>query len=75
MLRVSPELYYEQSYTDVSDDMNTDLPESLTPMLKPLTAFEWTCVYSPLLPNEGQFLYEYEPAGEFSSDDRLGLVD
>ena len=30
--------------------MNTDLPESLTPMLKPLTAFEWPCVISPLLP-------------------------
>ena len=41
---------YEQSYTDASDDMNTDLPESLTPMLKPLTAFEWPCVNSPLLP-------------------------
>ena len=40
MLRASPESY-EQSYTDVSDDMNTDLPESLTPMLKSLMAFEW----------------------------------
>ena len=49
MLRAFPELYYEQSYTDVSD-MNTDLLESLTPMLKPLTAFEWPCVNSPVLP-------------------------
>ena len=36
--------------TDASDDMNTDLPESLTPMLKPLTALAWPCVSSPLLP-------------------------
>ena len=49
VLRASPELYYEQSYTDVSDDMNTDLPESLPSMLKPLTAFEWPCVNSPIL--------------------------
>ena len=50
VLRASPELCYEQSYTDATDDMNTDLPETLTPMLKPLTAFEWPCVNSPLLP-------------------------
>ena len=50
VLRASPELCYEQSYTDVSDDMNTDLPESLTLMLKSLTAFEWPCVNLPLLP-------------------------
>ena len=50
VLRALPELYYEQSYTDVNDDMNTDLPESLAPMLKSLTAFEWPCVNSPLLP-------------------------
>ena len=49
-MRASPEWCYEQSYTDASDDMNTDRPESLTPMLKPLTAFEWPCVNSPLLP-------------------------
>ena len=36
--------------TDASDDMNTDLPESLTPMLEPLTALAWPCVNSPLLP-------------------------
>ena len=50
VLRALPELYYEQSYTDVNDDMNTDLPESLAPMLKSLTVFEWPCVNSPLLP-------------------------
>ena len=50
VLRALPELYYKQSYTDVNDDMNTDLPESLAPMLKSLTAFEWPCVNSPLLP-------------------------
>ena len=49
-VRASPELCYKQSYTDASDDMNTDPPESLTPMLKPLTAFEWPCVNSPFLP-------------------------
>ena len=36
--------------TDASDDMNTDLPESLTPMSKPLTALAWPCVNSSLLP-------------------------
>ena len=36
--------------TDASDDMNTDPPESLTPMLRPLMAFEWPCVNLPLLP-------------------------
>ena len=30
--------------------MNTDLPESLTPMSKPLTALAWPCVNSSLLP-------------------------
>ena len=29
--------------------MNTDLPESLAPMLKSLMVFEWPCVNSPLL--------------------------
>ena len=42
------QLYYEQSYTDVNDDMNTDLPESVALMLKSLTAFEWPCVNSSL---------------------------
>ena len=36
--------------TDASDDVNTDLPESLTPMSKPLTALAWPCVNSSLLP-------------------------
>ena len=36
--------------TDASDDVNTDLPESLTPMSKPLTAVAWPCVNSSLLP-------------------------
>ena len=44
------QLYYEQSYTDVNDDMGTDLPESLAPMLKSMTVFEWPCVNSSLLP-------------------------
>ena len=50
VLRALPELYYEQSYTDVNDDMNTDLPERLAPMLKSLTVFEWSCINSQLLP-------------------------
>ena len=36
--------------TDASDDMNTDLLESLTPMSKPLTVLAWPCVNSSLLP-------------------------
>ena len=50
VLRALAELYYEQSYADVNGDMNTDLPESLAPMLKSLMVFEWPCVNSPLLP-------------------------
>ena len=30
--------------TDASDDVNTDLPESLTPMSTPMTALAWPCV-------------------------------
>ena len=30
--------------TDASDDVNTDLPENLTPASKPLTAFVWPCI-------------------------------
>ena len=33
--------------TDASDDVNTDLPESLTPMSTPMTALAWPCVNSP----------------------------
>ena len=29
------------NHTDVNDDMNADLPESLAPMLKSPTVFEW----------------------------------
>ena len=36
--------------TDASDEVNTDLPESLTPMSKLLTALAWPCVNSSLLP-------------------------
>ena len=46
----TPQLYYEQSYTDVNDDMNTDLPENLAPMLKSMTVFEWPCVNLLLVP-------------------------
>ena len=57
------QLYYEQSCllssartmsdTDIvnhTDDMNTDLPGSLTPMLKSPTVFEWPYVNSSALP-------------------------
>ena len=60
------QLYYEQSclqssartmsdtdivnHTDVNDDMNTDLPESLAPMLKSPMVFEWPYVNSSALP-------------------------
>ena len=36
--------------TDASDDVNTDLPESLTPMSTPMTALAWPCVNSSRLP-------------------------
>ena len=36
--------------TDASDDVNTDLPESLTPMSTPMTALAWPCVNSLQLP-------------------------
>ena len=32
--------------TDASDDVNTDLPESLTPISTPMTALAWPCVNS-----------------------------
>ena len=38
------------NHTDVNDDMNTDLPESLAPMLKSLTVFEWPYVNSSAWP-------------------------
>ena len=48
--------------TDGSDDVNTDLLESLTPMSTPMTALAWPCVNSSIAdgetrncqPNEGQ---------------------
>ena len=36
--------------TDASDDVNTDLPESLTPMSTPMTALAWPCDNSSRLP-------------------------
>ena len=36
--------------TDASDDVNTDLPESLTPMSTPVMALAWPCVNSSRLP-------------------------
>ena len=36
--------------TDAGDDVNTDLPESLTPMSTPMTALAWLCVHSSRLP-------------------------
>ena len=47
---INPVTEVKSENTDASDDMNTDPPETLTPMLIPLTAFEWPCVNSPLLP-------------------------
>ena len=47
---INPVTDVKLEYTDASDDMNTDPPESLTPMSTPLTAFEWPCVSLPLLP-------------------------
>ena len=60
------QLYYEQSclqssartmsdtdianHTDVNDDMNTDLPESLAPVLKSPTVLEWPYVNSSAWP-------------------------
>ena len=38
------------NHTDVNDDMNTDLPESLAPMLKSPTVFEWPYVNSSAWP-------------------------
>ena len=35
--------------TDASDDVNTDLPEHVTPMSTPMTALTWPCVNSPRL--------------------------
>ena len=34
------------NHTEVNDDMNTDLPESLAPMLKSPTVLEWPYVNS-----------------------------
>ena len=36
--------------TYASDEVNTDLPESLTPMSTPMMALAWPCVNSPRLP-------------------------
>ena len=36
--------------TDASDDVNTHLPENVTPMSTPMTAPAWPCVDSPRLP-------------------------
>ena len=92
----TPQLCYEQSclqssartmsymdivnHTDVNDDMNTDLPESLAPMLKSPTVFEWPYVNSSTRPmlnpgivNQTEVTFDMDTYGEFSSDDRLGL--
>ena len=36
--------------TDASDDVNTHLPEDVTPMSTPMMAPAWPCVDSPRLP-------------------------
>ena len=63
---------------EVNDDMNTDLPESLIPMLKSPTFFEILCVktLNQGIVNQTEVTLDpYRPAGELSSGGKLGLDD
>ena len=61
--------------------MNTDLQESLAPMLRSPTIFKRPCVVSSVLPTLNQRIVNLTyvtmdgcgPAGKFRPDDNLGL--
>ena len=61
--------------TDVNDDMNTDLPESLAPMLKSPTIFKRPYVKSSALPTLNQGIVDQTDVTLDINSDKLGLDD